>query len=323
VNQFTSWYYRQPPALRTIVTINVVLYVLAQFLHLWPSGFAFLHDHFALHPVFPDILLEPWQLITYNFLHTGGGLGGLLHIAFNMLWLFWIGKEYEEMHGAHRLWALYLLAGVGGGLMCLLLNPIMPGITGGGQVPVVGASASVLGVLMAVAILYPYKQIGLLFFGVVRLLWVVVGFLIIDALLSLTGGGVAVAAHWGGALSGFLFARAERGGVDVTSWAEPLFGDGGSRPSRRSPRSSSSRSSSTGLMDRLSQWLGGDRSDDPSPGRPRPSADASPSGKTTNGSPSSNEVEEEVDRILDKISEHGYDALSEEEKRTLHEASQS
>ena len=311
MNQFRTWYYRQPQALRTIVTINVVVYVLAQFLHLWPSGFRFVMEHFALHPVFPDILFEPWQLVTYNFMHTSGGLGGLLHVGFNMLWLFWIGKEFERMHGSQQFWTVYLVTGIGGGLMCLLLQPLFPTITGTGVVPVVGASASVLGVLMTVAILYPYKQIGLLFFGVVRLLYVVVGFLIIDALLMLSTSGTAVAAHWGGALTGFLFAKVVRDEIGVPSWLAPLFG--GTRSRRRS-------SSSTGLLDRIKSLFGGTTGPDPSRSQPRPAAssDGAPAQRSN-----SNNRSKEIDRILDKISEHGYESLSDEEKKTLYEASQS
>ena len=310
VNQFKTWYYRQPQALRTIVTINVAVYVLAQFLYLWPGGLRFVMEHFALHPVFPDILFEPWQLVTYNFMHTSGGLGGLLHIGFNMLWLFWIGKEFERMHGSQQFWTVYLVTGVGGGLMCLLLQPLFPDITGSGVMPVVGASASVLGVIMTVAILYPYKQIGLLFFGVVRLLYVVIGFLIIDALLMLSTSGTAVAAHWGGALSGFLFAKVLRDEIGVPSWMAPLFGGKRSR-GRRSSRS-------PGLFDRLKGLFGGQSGADEPSSRPRPasSSDGAPASRSNNRS-------KEVDRILDKISEHGYESLSDEEKKTLYEASQS
>ncbi len=309
MNQFQTWYYRQPKALRTIITINVVVYVVAQFLHLWPTGFRFVMEHLALHPVFPDILFEPWQLVTYNFMHTSGGLGGLLHVGFNMLWLYWIGKEFERMHGSQQFWTVYLTTGIGGGIMCLLLQPLFPTITGTGVVPVVGASASVLGVLMTVAILYPYKQIGLLFFGVVRLLYVVIGFLIIDALLMLSTSGTAVAAHWGGALSGFLYAKVVRDEIGVPSWLAPLFGQ----------KTSRSRRSSSSLLDRLKglfqiQSDGADRS--PSPQRPASSSDGAPA-------PPSNNRSKEVDRILDKISEQGYDALSDDEKQILYDASES
>jgi membrane associated rhomboid family serine protease len=303
VNQLQSWYYRQPPAIRVILAINVAVYLLAQFMHLWPPGWMFLRDHVALNPSFPGILFEPWQLVTYNFLHLGGGLGGLIHIGFNMLWLFWVGREYEEMHGTESMWKLYLLTGVGGGLLCLLLAPIAPSLAGG---YIHGASASVLGVAMAVAILYPYKQIGLLFFGVVRLLYVVLGFLVIDALLALTSSGVAVAAHWGGALSGFLYAKAERGELPVSL---PSFGT--------SKSSSRSKPSEPTWMDRLETMLGGGESPEETEAREGASG-RSPSAPTPVA-----RSEDEIDRILDKISEKGYDALSDEEKQTLYEASKS
>lgn len=308
MNQFQSWYYQQPVALRTIVAINVAVYVGAQLLHLWPAGLQFIMEHFALHPVFPDILLEPWQLVTYNFMHTSGGLGGLLHVGFNMLWLFWIGREFERMHGSQQLWTVYLAAGVGGGFMCLLLQPLFPTISGTGVVPVVGASASVLGVMMSVAIMYPHKQIGLLFFGVVRLLYVVVGFLIIDALLMLSSSGTAVAAHWGGALTGFLYAKSVRGEIGLPGWLDRLLGTSSSR-SRRS-------ASSAGLWSRMKGWFGTEPNGS-APSAPRaPSAPDDAKQRVKNRS-------KEVDRILDKISEKGYEALSEDEKKTLYEASQS
>jgi hypothetical protein len=208
---------------------------------------------------------------------------------------------------------VYLVTGIGGGIMCLLLQPLFPTITGTGVVPVVGASASVLGVLMTVAILYPYKQIGLLFFGVVRLLYVVIGFLIIDALLMLSTSGTAVAAHWGGALTGFLYAKVVRGEIGVPSWLAPLFG--GKRSNRRSRRSSARVPT---LLDRIKNFFTGGATNASPDSRPRPasSSDGAPA-------PHSNNRSKEVDRILDKISEQGYDALSDDEKRILYEASQS
>jgi len=185
--------------------------------------------------------------------------------------------------------------------LCLLLAPVAPSLAGG---YIHGASASVLGVVMGVAILYPYKQIGLLFFGVVRLLYVVLGFLAIDALLALTSSGVAVAAHWGGALSGYLYAKAQRGELPI-SWGAS------SKRTQSSPN--------TGWMQRLESMLGGG-------GEEETTSDEAPASKKHPSRPTptrSSNNEKEIDRILDKISEQGYDALSEEEKQTLYEASKS
>ena len=327
VNQFRSWYSRQPVALRTLIAINVVLYVAWQFLRWSDPVAAFVYNVLALNTEWPGAVVMPWQLLTYNFLHLGAGFGGLLHIAFNMLWLYWIGKEFERMHGPHELLALYVIGGVGGGLLSLLLGLLIPSVFGS---IIHGASGAVLGVLMAVAILYPYKKVALIFIGTVKLLYLVLGFLAIDALLSLSSSGVAVQAHWGGALAGFLCARAGQKGIDVTSWARFFFEDR-SRGSRGRHSSRGARSSSKpkmSLLDRLEMWLGGD-----------PKAGSSSSGSSTDvkessssrsarrsgrsSSTSSSGNTDEVDRILDKISEQGYESLSEEEKRILYEASQS
>ncbi len=312
MNDFQTWYYQQPSALRTIITINVVVWVIMQFLNLWSAGLMFVQAHLALHPVFPDILLEPWQLVTYSFMHTG-----LFHIGINMLLLFWVGREFERMHGSEQFWKVYLATAVGGALICLLLSPIAPsiagGMAGGRSVPVLGASASVLGVLTTVAIMYPYKQIRLLFFGIVPLLWVVIGFLVIDALMALRPDGqTAVAAHWGGALTGFLYARYQQGTLSALPVVGPLFSGGlfgGGRSRRSSP----------GILARMKGWFqqsdSRDTPDDASPTQRPTSSDGAPS--------RSSDRTKEVDRILDKISEKGYESLSDEEKRILYEASES
>ena len=302
MNEFTSWYYRQPKALRTLLTINVVAYLLWQFLRYIEPVNAFVWAHLALNPDLPGILIEPWQLITYNFLHLSSGLGGLIHIGFNMLWLYWIGGEYEEMHGSDRMLALYIIGGVAGGLLTIILSNIFPGLGLFGGV-VHGASASVVGLLMAVAILYPYKKIRLFILGTWKLLYLVIAFLVLDFVLALSGSLSSVTAHWGGALGGFLFARSERTGIDVTSWAQIFFG-GRKRKKKKE-----------GWIDRLEQWLSGGSSE------PASTNPTSSSSKST-GRRSQRAAEEEIDRILDKISEQGYDALTDEEKRILHEASQ-
>lgn len=303
MNQFRVWYNAQPSTLRTLLTINVVLYVLWQFLRLSSAIEGFVWNHLALNPALPGILLEPWQLVTYNFLHLSSGLGGLLHVGFNMLWLYWIGKEYEEMHGAERMLALYMIGGVAGGLLTVILHNLFPG-AGMFSGPVHGASAAVVGLLLAVGILYPYKKVRLFLLGTWKLLHLVIGFLIIDFLFALTGSLSSVSAHWGGALGGLLFARAERGGIDVTSWAG-LFVGGRRRKKKKKE----------GWVDRLEQWLTG--------GPPTQAEEADGRPATPPRRKRGHVAEEEIDRILDKISEQGYDALSEEEKRILREASQS
>ncbi|MFW5972761.1 MAG: rhomboid family intramembrane serine protease, partial [Bacteroidota bacterium] len=211
--------------------------------------------------------------------------------------------EYEEIQGPHRLLAAYLIGGLGGAFLTILFYNIFPG-----AVAVHGASAAVLGVMMAVAITYPYKSIGLLFIGTVRLIYVVIGFLVLD-ILFIAGSRTAVTAHLGGALFGYLFARAEASGRDLSSWTLFLLGE--KPPSRRSR---GRRRKRNGFFERVGSWLGGQ---EPEEGRI--------AGRIGRESPSDTESvpaqDGDIDRILDKISESGYESLTDEEKRTLYDAS--
>src|SRR5690242_10313977 len=79
------------------------------------------------------VLTQPWTLVTYMFLH-----GGLMHIFFNMMMLWFAGPMVEERMGPQRFLTLYLVSGVAGALLSLVLAP---------RTPIIGASAAVMGVL--------------------------------------------------------------------------------------------------------------------------------------------------------------------------------
>lgn len=312
MNRFQSWYRVQPRALKALLTVNVVIYVawLLVFIHADASA-AFVWNHLALNPSLPGILYEPWQLITYNFLHLQSGFWGLLHIGFNMLWLYWIGKEYEELHGSHALFAAYIFGGLGGGLLTVLLHALMPSVGAFGGV-VHGASAAVLGVITTVAVLYPYKSVALIFIGTVRLIYLVIGYLALN-LLFVSGSNMSVSAHLGGALFGYLLAKGEQQGLDLTGWARLIFPGG--RSYAYSAGSSRRGENRERFRDRMGRWFSSGKKEPSGPARIHPMP----------GPPASNETDvdtdDEVDRILDKISERGYEALTEDEKRILYEAS--
>ena len=318
MNQIQAWYRAQPRAIRVLLTINVAAYVL----WLLPLRFigpiaAFVANHLALNPMFPGVLFEPWQLVTYNFVHLGTGLGGFLHILFNMLWLVWIGRDYEDTHGAARLMAAYLITGVGGGILSVILANLAPSLFGASYI--YGASASVIGVITLVAVRYPYKSIALLVIGTVRLIYVVIAFLVLDLLLW--SGDVAVSAHLGGALFGFLMAKAEGGGMDLSSWAGVFFRD----RTRRRKQTVRTTDEEESMLSRLENWLASRSPEREDEDEPPPKKDKRRSASVypfrSSGAETQTATESEIDRILDKISEQGYDALTDEEKRILYEAS--
>ena len=327
MSRLQTWYHALPKAIRWLLTINVVTYVfwVLALAHI-PATRDFFWNHLAFHTEWPRFLIEPWQFITYNFLHLGEpenpglSFGSLLHIGFNMLWLYWIGRDHEEMHGSKQIVALYLITGVGGGLVSVLLYALLPpSVLGSHEAVIHGASASVLGLITAVAVMYPHKKIGLILIGPVRLLYLVLAFLAFDLIFRF-GGGIAVGAHLGGALFGFLFVRLEDKGVDLTSWARIFFRE----PRRR--RSPAPAQEDQGFLERLENRLAS-RSRDQKQKAPRgeskkrtKAGGKSPMAKiralhTAEKAPQS--IEHEIDRILDKISEHGMESLTVEEERLL------
>ena len=134
------------------------------------------------------LLIRPWTLVTYMFLHAG-----FMHILFNMLGLYFFGPRVEQRIGSERFFALYMISGITGGLLSFY-NP---------GVPIIGASGAVYGVLLAYARFWPRDQ--MLIWGIIpiEVRWLVMIYTAIS-LLGL-GGGIAHFAHLGGFLGAFLY----------------------------------------------------------------------------------------------------------------------
>ncbi|MGD2295662.1 MAG: rhomboid family intramembrane serine protease [Candidatus Aminicenantes bacterium] len=138
-------------------------------------------------------LSPPLTLITSMFLH-----GGFFHLLFNMLYLWIFGNNVEDFLGAFRFILFYLISGLGASLTHIIFNP-------NSQVPMIGASGAIAGVLGAYLILYPRARVmTLIFFSVVPIpAAIVLGLWFFLQVLNVgVGGGVAWFAHIGGFLVG-------------------------------------------------------------------------------------------------------------------------
>ncbi|HUV38827.1 MAG TPA: rhomboid family intramembrane serine protease [Planctomycetota bacterium] len=139
-----------------------------------------------------------WQVVSYMFVHDPGSLW---HLLLNMLGLFFFAGDVERALGRGNFLTMYLLCGVAGGLLSLYQ----------GDVPVVGASGGVLGVMVAFAVLFPDARIILFPIPLpVRARYVAIFFCFVTvaSLLMDRGGAVAHWAHLGGIAVGFLFVKA-------------------------------------------------------------------------------------------------------------------
>jgi membrane associated rhomboid family serine protease len=229
-------------------------------------------EYLLLPSFLPKLLTHFWTPVTYMFMHAG-----IFHILFNMLWLYWFGQIFEEYLGNKRTIGLYLLGGLTGALFFVAAYNIFPLFsTLVTDSTVVGASASVMAVIVATATLLPDYSISLILIGPVKLKWIALFYVVID-FLSIAGpnaGGEF--AHLGGALFGFIYIKQLQRGRD---WIGAITGIFRSRSKMKVAAKNSDKNQS---------------------GKPR---------------------QEEIDRILDKISQTGYDSLNKQEKEILFRAS--
>jgi membrane associated rhomboid family serine protease len=141
------------------------------------------------------ILLRPWTIVTYMFLH-----GGIMHIAFNMLALFFFGPRVEERLGQRQFVILYFLSGISGALLSFAFAP---------NAPIIGASAAIFGVMLAFAYFWPDTPI--LIWGIIpvpaRLLVILTTVFALWSGFGGVGGGIAHFAHLGGYAGAFLYLK--------------------------------------------------------------------------------------------------------------------
>jgi membrane associated rhomboid family serine protease len=200
--------FAMPPATQALIIVNVLVFLLQPLM-----GGQFL-DTFALWTFGPGSRFQPWQLVTYGFLH-----GGWAHLFFNMLALYMFGSDIERLWGPRRYLVYYFACVVSAALAQIVVSIAMSW----GSYRTIGASGGVFGVLLAFGMMFPRRMVMLLFPPIPMRAWVLV--LVYGALelfMGITGTQTSVAhfAHLGGMAGGFLLIQYWRGRLPI-------------RPSRR------------------------------------------------------------------------------------------
>jgi membrane associated rhomboid family serine protease len=267
-----------------VYLVLVVLFVLSRVLQ-FSEFFDVIHQQLAIPAPILQFLQKPWTIISYAFVHD---LTGIFHILFNMLVFYWFGKLFVEYLGSDKLIAVYVLGAIAGGIAYLLVYNLIPfyesRIPSGGMV---GASAAVYAIVVATATLLPDYTFFLLFLGPIRIKYIAAFYIVISFLGSVgpnEGGNVA---HLGGALIGFLYIKQLQAGVNWGGWV-------------------------TATLDWIKSLL------EPKPAVKVTYRKESSSKKTSKPSTVS---QAEIDTILDKISDGGYESLTKDEKEKLFNAS--
>ncbi|MBQ8046558.1 MAG: rhomboid family intramembrane serine protease [Prevotella sp.] len=242
---------------------------------------------------------EPYQLVTYMFMH-----GGWDHLFFNMFALWMFGRVVEHVWGPKKFLFYYILCGIGAGLAqeaaqyLAYIGAFGQPILNTGTT--VGASGAIYAILLAFGMIFPNERIFIFPLPVpIKAKWFVIGYAAIELFMAFhsSGDGVAHTAHLGGMLFGFFLIR---------YW-------------QKHPSANYGRSNGQQFFDKLrNSW-------EQQSNRKAPAPD-SPSKKSSNrdiaDSNASRQREEEIDRILDKIRKSGYDSLSREEKQRLFDQNQ-
>ncbi|GEO06738.1 rhomboid family intramembrane serine protease [Adhaeribacter aerolatus] len=289
-NDIKNAFNRHDNSLNQLILINILVFVALILLRtiLWLAQtdyFGTIMSWLSLPSDPVDLLWHPWTIFTYFFTHRDW-----LHIIFNMLNLYWFGMLIREYLGSKKLVSLYILGGLSGAVLYLLFYNFVPFFIQRGSAEMIGASASVLAIIVAAATLLPDYTFNLLLLGPVKIKWIA-WFLVLlsvsGAVGDNAGGNVA---HLGGALLGYIFIRQLKNGSDMGRFIHSTWAYISGLFSRRPRMKVSYKNPAT----------------------------ATYAASSASGKPSQNEI----DFILDKISKSGYESLSKEEKQKLFRASQ-
>lgn len=224
------------------------------------------------------LIHRPWTVFTYMFLHSG-----FIHILFNLVVLLWFGRIFLHYLTEKQLLTTYIIGGLAGAFLFILSYNIFPGLT---DAQALGASASIMAIVTAISFYSPDYTVYIPFIGPTKIKYIAIVYFLLDIMFIASENAGGHIAHLGGFMYGYFFAIQLKRGKDI--------GKGFSR-----------------IFDSIASFF-----------KPRPKMKVSykNSAKEMNDldyNKSKAENQKEIDRILDKIAQSGYDSLSKKEKETL------
>jgi membrane associated rhomboid family serine protease len=290
-NQLKYSFLRNSSMVKKLILLNAAVFVLLNLVILFSflltgvrgSGHS-INEFMFLPAAFGKLLYRPWALISYMFAQEG-----FLHLLLNMLWLYFLGSLFQEYLGEGKLLLAYLWGGISGGIVYMAGMNLIPVLHSSPyyHVPLQGASAGVLAIVVGIATLLPNYSIRVFVFDI-KLKYIAAAW----AVFSLIGIGGKNAggnlAHLGGILFGYFYIRTLR---------HYTFLDRISSPARNFFRKLIKRKKDEKKI--FSSYT-----------------------VYKKNIPVRQPDSDEVDAILDKINKSGYDSLTRDEKETLFKASQ-
>jgi membrane associated rhomboid family serine protease len=282
--------FKHGSVLTRLIYVNLAVFLVIRILYVFFYLFKVevnLIGWLALPSDISQLAFRPWTLITYMFLHFD-----FLHILLNVLWLYWFGKIFLMYFDERKLMGIYLMGGILGGVLYILAYNLFPAFADIAQSGMLmGASASIIAIVVAAAVYVPNLSVNLLLissiFGPIKIIWIALISLLIY-FISITGSNAGGnIAHLGGALWGFIYMSQLKHGRDFMKGFNNLLFSLGGIFKRKNKMRVTYRNNQT---QRMTDW------------------DYNKKKKTE---------KENINEILDKISKSGYDSLSKHEKEIL------
>lgn len=268
-----------------LIAVNVLVYLANELLpFLFKLGADFFEQWFWLPKVFGEFFAQPWSIFTYSFFHAG-----FFHLLFNMIVLNFASRILLNLFGAKKFLNVYFLGVMAGGAAFILSYNIFP-VFLENSLPMIGASAGVMAVLIFVCTYIPNQSIRIFSFSI-KLWHIGVFFVLLDLVQIPIGNSGGRIAHLGGALLGYSYARQLTKGNDIGAGFSKFL-DGIANLFKKSEKKASMktvyRKENSKSKSKLTK---------------------SDYGKEAN--------QRKIDAILDKISKSGYESLSKSEKDFL------
>jgi membrane associated rhomboid family serine protease len=236
-----------------------------------------IHHLLDLNSSLPAFIRAPWGLFTSIFTHEQFG-----HLLFNMLFLYFSGRFFEQYFSRKKLWLTYLFGGICGGILELVANNLFPALQGT-NVVILGASGSIMAIFTALAFYQPNLQVQLFGIFPIRIYFLALFFLFKDLINIGTDDQIAHFAHLGGALFGLLSIQKMHSSKNILTRLEGFFNRiKGLFTAKKLPKNTRTRF----------------KTDEEFNVEKR-------------------QKQERMDEILDKISQSGYDSLTKAEKDFL------
>ena len=192
--------FRSGNMITRLIIINVAIFAITALTNAFaPSFYQGILVHWIAVPGDPiSLLFKPWTILTYMFVH-----GGLGHIFWNMLILYWFGRIVGDMIGDKHILPIYIVGGLAGAVVYILSYYFLIGRVG---TYMVGASAAIMALVIIAGRINPEKELRLILIGPVKIKFVILAFILMDLIFigkdNNTGGHLA---HIGGMVMGWLY----------------------------------------------------------------------------------------------------------------------